>query len=66
MKKLASVINVPVDCLYKVIHGEENGDKISEVNITDEIIALLEAHGYKVVKPVNSEKIKKNKVGELI
>lgn len=59
LKNLASVINVSVDWLYRIIQGEEVDDKKLEVNITAEIITLLEAHGYKVVGPNNGEKIRK-------
>lgn len=57
LKNLASVINVSVDCLYRIIQGEAVGDKKQDVNITAEIITLLESYGYRVMRPDNGEKI---------
>jgi len=47
---LADVFKVSIDDLYVII--DENYIPVDkEVNITSEIIAVLESHGYTVIKP---------------
>ena len=49
LRRLSEVIGVSVDDLYKVIdRSGRNND--SEVNITSDVIASLESHGYKVIR----------------
>ena len=49
LRRLSEVIGVSVDDLHKVIDrsGENNE---TEVNITSDVIASLESHGYKVIR----------------
>lgn len=51
LKKLSEVINVSVDDLHRVINSINYEDVDLEINITAEIIALLESYGYKVIRP---------------
>ena len=51
MKRVSEVIKVTVDNLYSIMEESEVKRASYNTNITAEIIALLEAHGYKVVKP---------------
>lgn len=46
--KLAEVLKISVNDLHQIISGEKNKD--FEPNITQDVINLLEMHGYKVVK----------------
>lgn len=48
--KLAEVLKISVDDLHQIISGEKNKNKDFELNITQDVINLLEMHGYKVVK----------------
>lgn len=50
LKRLAKVINVSVDDLYRII---EHSDRIKDtgINITPDVIAVLESYGYKVLRP---------------
>lgn len=55
LKKLSSVINVSVDDLHRIIQSVNYKDVDLEVNITAEIIMLLESYGYKVIRPNEEE-----------
>lgn len=51
LKKLSEVINVSVDDLHKVISSSSMESVDMDINITADIIALLEHYGYKVIRP---------------
>ncbi|WP_081843973.1 helix-turn-helix domain-containing protein [[Clostridium] aminophilum] len=51
LKKIAEVMNVSVDDLHRVIKKEPPKSFDLSVNITPEVIAVLEAHGYIVISP---------------
>ena len=51
MKKLSEVTHVSVDDLHRIINSIDYEDVDLEINITAEIIALLESYGYKVIRP---------------
>lgn len=51
LMRLSSAINVSVDDLYRIINSVNYEDMDLEVNITAEVITLLESYGYKVVRP---------------
>lgn len=53
MQKLSSALNVSVDDLYRIISTSNSQDVDSTVNITAEVITLLESYGYKVIRPDN-------------
>ena len=56
LKKLSEVINVSLDDLYRIINSVNYEDVDLEINITAEIISLLESYGYRVIRPgVNEE-----------
>lgn len=57
LKKLSEVINVSLDDLYRIINSINYEDVDMEVNITAEIIALLESYGYIVIRPNDSKKM---------
>ncbi len=56
--KLSEVINVSVDDLYKIISSSSMEEIDIDINITADIIALLEHYGYKVTRPGEVENIK--------
>ena len=49
LKKLAKVMKVSVDELYRIIDKSEK--RSEEINITSDIIATLELYGYQVKRP---------------
>ena len=49
LKKLAKVMKVSVDDLYRIIDKSEKRNE--EINITSDIIATLELYGYQVKRP---------------
>lgn len=49
LKKLAKVLKVSVDELYRIIDNNEN--KNEEINVTSDIIATLELYGYQIKRP---------------
>ena len=51
LKSLSEAIHVSVDDVYRIINSINYKDVDLEVNITAEIIALLESYGYKVIRP---------------
>ena len=48
LKRLSDVINISVDELHRVINYSESFDDDIGVNITGDVIALLESYGYEV------------------
>ncbi len=56
LKELSSVLNVSVDDLHRIIRSGNCEDSDLEVNITAEVITLLESYGYKVIRPTKEEK----------
>ena len=55
LKKLSEVINVPVEHLYRFNEREGILDVDLNVNITPDVIAILESYGYKVIRPGEKE-----------
>lgn len=51
LQRLSEVINVPLEQLYRSIDSSEIQDVDLKVNITPDVIALLESFGYKVIRP---------------
>lgn len=51
LKRLSEVINVSVDDLHRIIDSVNYEDVDLEVNITAEVITLLESYGYRVIRP---------------
>jgi len=47
-KNLANLLNVSVDEMYHIANGDVT--KQEHINITNEVIKLLESYGYKVTK----------------
>ncbi len=56
LKNLSKVLGVTLDELYHVINYEKAEDKLSEVNITLDVIKILELNGYKVIRPGEDNK----------
>ena len=54
LRKLAEIINVSVDDLHRVIRGQ-NDRPVSSINITDDVIGVLESYGYRVLPPGTDE-----------
>ena len=50
LRKLAEVINMSVDDLHRIIKGSSTADA-SSINITSEVIGILESYGYTVSPP---------------
>lgn len=51
ISNIAKVLRVSIDDLYRVIESEDLKDTDIKVNITDEVIKLLESYGYTVIPP---------------
>lgn len=51
LRKLSEAINLSVDDLHRAIEHEETKEPVLQVNITPEVIAMLESYGYKVIGP---------------
>ena len=51
LKRLSETMKTTVDELHRIIENSEAKAPNVEINITPEIIAALEAHGYKVIRP---------------
>lgn len=51
LKKLSSIIHVSVDDLHRIINSVNYEDVDMDINITAELITLLESYGYKVLRP---------------
>ena len=51
LRKLSEAMNVSVDDLHQVIEHEGMNASNLQVNITPEVIAMLESYGYKVIGP---------------
>ena len=48
--KLAEIMKISVNELHQMITNSRNENDMPDVNITAEIIALLESYGYKVTR----------------
>ncbi len=55
LKRVSEVMNVSVDDLYRIINISGAKDKDLNINITPEVIAILESYGYKVIRPGEEE-----------
>jgi len=51
LRRLSESLNVSVDDLHRIIDRKTAKDSDLNINITPEIIALLESYGYKVIRP---------------
>ena len=54
--RLAEVLGVTVNDLHHIIESPNYEDVDLEVNITAEVISILESYGYKVIRPGEKEK----------
>ena len=54
LRRLSEVLGVSVDDLHKVIN-RSGGSNDLEVNITSDVIASLESHGYKVIRQADMD-----------
>ena len=55
LKRLSEIFNISTDELHGIISGECMGAEYP-VNITVDVITVLESHGYKVISPDNKKK----------
>lgn len=55
LKKIAEVMKVSVDDLHRIINLESSRDEDLKVNITPEVIKVLESYGYRVLRPGEEE-----------
>ena len=55
LRRIAEVLRVSVDDLHKVIGHIRAKDEDLNVNITPEVITILESYGYKVIRPGTQE-----------
>ena len=56
LKKLSEVINVSVNDLHRIIDSTYMKEEDLKINITPEVIAILESYGYKVIRPGEDDK----------
>ncbi len=54
--RLADILGVTVNDLYRIIENPRFEDIDFKINITPEIISVLESYGYKVIRPNEEEK----------
>ena len=52
--RLAEVLKVSASDLYQIIEKQNLEDADIDINITGEVIAMLESYGYKVIRPDNN------------
>ncbi len=55
LKRLSKTLGISVDELHRIIELANAKSIDFEINITPEIIAALEAYGYKVIRPGESD-----------
>ena len=55
LKKLSETLNVSVDDLHRIIKAADINAADLKVNITPDIIAVLESYGYKITRPGENE-----------
>lgn len=55
LKRLSEILNVSADDLYRIIESSNYEDIDLNINITGEVIALLESYGYKIKRPNEEE-----------
>jgi len=58
LKNLAEILNVRVDDLHRIIECKNRVPQGMEINITSEVIALLESYGYVVLEPEKPQNMK--------
>lgn len=58
--RLAEVIGVSVEDIYHIISQREHDSENMSINITSEVINLLESYGYKVSVPKQENILMKN------
>ena len=51
LKRISEVLDISVDDLHKIIKRSMYDESDFDVNITPDVIKLLESYGYKVTKP---------------
>lgn len=51
LRRIADIMNVSVGDLHRVIEGGDIGKSEMSVNITQDVIAVLESYGYRVIPP---------------
>lgn len=51
LKRLSVVINVPVEEMHRIIDRTEYDETDAIINITSDVVAVLESYGYKVTRP---------------
>jgi len=52
--KLAEILHMSIDDLHQMIAGNEYSNELNQLNITSDIISILDAYGYKVVRKDDS------------
>lgn len=55
LKNLATKLAVSLEDLYRIIDCKDIDENDFDINITREIITVLESYGYIVIKPNNKE-----------
>lgn len=51
LKNLADALKVSLEDMYRIMDSKDMDDVDFEVNITPDIIAMLESYGYIIIKP---------------
>lgn len=51
LKALAEALRVTLEDMYRIMDSKDQDDFDLEVNITPDLIAILESYGYIVIKP---------------
>ena len=51
LRKISEVMNVSLDELHRIIKSDDYPDIDFDINITPEVISVLESYGYKIIRP---------------
>lgn len=55
LKRLTGVLNITLDDLYRIIDRNDANEKALNINITPDVIRILESYGYTVKRPGEKE-----------
>ena len=59
LKALADVLRVSLEDMYRIMDSKDLDDIDLEVNVTPDLIAILESYGYIIIKPKRGQNITK-------
>jgi len=51
LRRISEIMNVSLDELHRIINSDDYPEVDFDINITPEVISVLESYGYKVIRP---------------